>query len=109
MSSFIFAGASFAVAALVAQAAVAEEAFSFKSAHIDLPDRGVTFAGPGSDALNNNCLACHSAGMVMNQPPLSAATWKAEVEKMIHTYKAPVDDKDVQAIVDYLVSIKGAK
>jgi mono/diheme cytochrome c family protein len=109
MSLFHPAGALFAVVALVSQAAIAEPVLSFESARIDPPDRGVAFAGPGSDALNNNCIACHSAGMVMNQPPLPAATWKAEVEKMIHTYKAPVDEKDVQAIVDYLASIKGAK
>jgi hypothetical protein len=109
MSLFQPAGTLLAVAILMSQAAIAEPVFSFKSARIDPPDRGVMFGGPGSDALNNNCLACHSAGMVMNQPPLPAATWKAEVEKMIHTYKAPVDEKDVQAIVDYLVSIKGAK
>ncbi len=67
------------------------------------------FSGPGSDTLNNNCLACHSAGMVLNQPALTAAAWQAEAEKMIHVYKAPVDEKDVPAIVDYLVRTKGAK
>jgi hypothetical protein len=52
-------------------------------------------------------LACHSAGMVLNQPA-SKAQWQAEVEKMRQAYKAPVDPKDVDAIVDYLVSIRGA-
>jgi hypothetical protein len=87
----------------------AQSPFTLKSASIDLPDRGVQFSGAGSDALNNNCLACHSAGMVLNQPALSAAAWQAEAEKMIHVYKAPVDEKDVPAIVDYLVRVKGAK
>jgi hypothetical protein len=32
--------------------------------------------------VNGNCLACHSAGMVLTQPALSAAQWRAEVEKM---------------------------
>jgi hypothetical protein len=62
----------------------------------------------GSDAVNNNCLACHSAGMVLNQPVLSRSQWKDEVNKMRTAYKAPVDAGDVDAIVDYLVSIRSA-
>ena len=61
------------------------------------------------DAINNNCLACHSAGMVLHQPALSPATWQAEVEKMRSQYKAPVDPSDVPAIVAYLTAHKGAK
>ena len=79
-----------------------------RSEKVDLPDRGVMFTGPGSDAVNNNCLACHSAGMVLNQPSMTAAAWKAEAEKMIRVYKAPIDEKDVPAIVDYLTRTKGA-
>ena len=67
------------------------------------------FPGPGADAINNNCLACHSAGMVLNQPELSKKAWMAEVNKMITAYKAPVAPEDVGAIVDYLDRVKGAK
>ena len=66
------------------------------------------FTGPGADAINNNCLACHSADMVLNQPALPKATWQAVVDKMIHIYKAPVEEKDVDPIVDYLAGIKPA-
>jgi hypothetical protein len=45
-------------------------------------------------------------GMVLNQPALSKAQWKAEVNKMRMVYKAPIDAKDVDQIVDYLVSLK---
>jgi hypothetical protein len=86
----------------------AQSPLVLKSDKIDLPDRGVMFTGPGSDAINNNCLACHSAGMVLNQPAMTRAAWQAEAEKMIHVYKAPVDEKDVPAIVDYLTRTKGA-
>jgi mono/diheme cytochrome c family protein len=75
---------------------------------VDLPADDAQFPGPGADAINNNCLACHSADMVLNQPAFPRATWEAEVHKMINTYKAPVDPKDVDAIVDYLVRTKGA-
>jgi hypothetical protein len=85
------------------------QTLALKSDSIDLPDRATMFAGPGSQVVNNNCLACHSAGMVLNQPMLPAATWRAEALKMIHVYKAPVDVKDVPDIVDYLVKLQGSK
>jgi cytochrome c553 len=80
-----------------------------KSVNVDLPDSDRMFRGPGADAINNNCLACHSAGMVLNQPDLSRQAWAAEVNKMINAYKAPVAPEDVGAIVDYLDRVKGAK
>ena len=84
--------------------------FELKSVKIDLPDSDRMFpAGPGSDAINNNCLACHSAGMVLNQPSLSKQAWTAEVNKMINNYKAPIAPEDVGPIVDYLTALKGAK
>jgi hypothetical protein len=84
--------------------------FELKSVKIDLPDSDRMFPdGPGSDAINNNCLACHSAGMVLNQPALSKQAWAAEVNKMINNYKAPVAPEDVGPIVEYLTSLKGAK
>ena len=84
--------------------------FELKSVKIDLPDSDKMFPdGPGSDTINNNCLACHSAGMVLNQPALSKQAWAAEVNKMINAYKAPVAPEDVGAIVEYLTALKGAK
>jgi hypothetical protein len=97
------------VSALWALAAHAEDRLLMKSVNVELPFGDRMFDGPGSDVANNNCLACHSAGMVLFQPSLSQAQWRAEVEKMRTAYKAPVDPKDVDAIVAYLVSIKGAK
>jgi hypothetical protein len=83
--------------------------FELKSVKIELPDSDKMFEGSGSDAINNNCLACHSAGMVLNQPALSKQAWTAEVNKMINNYKAPVAPEDVGAIVDYLTRVKGAR
>lgn len=80
-----------------------------KPVKVDLPDSDRMFQGSGADAINSNCLACHSAGMVLNQPALSRQAWTAEVNKMIAAYKAPVAPEDVGAIVDYLDRIKGAK
>jgi cytochrome c5 len=94
----------------IAAVACAATPFEFKSVKIDLPDSDRMFPdGLGADAINNNCLACHSAGMVLNQPALSKEAWAAEVHKMINNYKAPVAPEDVGAIVDYLTALKGAK
>ena len=98
-----------AIADLLTPAAgIAQTAMTFTSVHVDLPESDRQFPGPGADAINNNCLACHSAGMVLNQPAMSRAAWQAEANKMINVYKAPVAATDVPAIVDYLAKTKGA-
>jgi hypothetical protein len=106
----LLAGGLILGAALPPLAAEAAAPFELKSVTLDLPDSDRTFpAGPGADAINNNCLACHSAGMVLNQPALSKEAWTAEVNKMINAYKAPVAPEDVGAIVDYLARTQGTK
>lgn len=94
--------AAIAITALATHALNAAEAFELKSVSANLPESDVTFPGPGADAANNNCLTCHSAGMVLKQPPLTKATWEAEVHKMINVYKAPIAEEDVAPIVEYL-------
>src|SRR3989449_299168 len=97
------------IAALAPLSGRTESLITLKSVTVDIPDSERMFVGPGSDAMNNNCLACHSAGMVLNQPALSKQAWATEVNKMINNYKAPVAPEDVATIVDYLTSLKGAK
>ncbi len=97
------------VAALTTLPSAAQDTPSFKSLHVELPATERTFPdGPGADAVNSNCIACHSAGMVLNQPNLPRAAWEAEVNKMRNVYKAPVAADDVPAIVDYLTRLKGS-
>ena len=96
-------------ALLVATSAAAQQLPQIKSTTVDLPAGDSMFpGGAAADAINNNCLACHSADMVLNQPALPKSAWEAEVHKMINVYKAPIDNADVPAIVDYLAGIKGA-
>ena len=95
-------------AVLAPLAARAASPPQLKSLSVDFPQSDRMFTGQGADALNNNCLACHSAGMVLNQPALTKAAWQAEVNKMIQIYKAPIAAADVTAIVDYLARTKGA-
>jgi cytochrome c5 len=78
---------------------------TLRSVNVDIPNRDRQFQGPGADVVNNNCLTCHSAGMVLAQPRLPRAVWQAEVEKMRNTYKGPIDAQDVPAIVDYLANL----
>jgi hypothetical protein len=68
------------VAALMALAAQAQDRLVLKSLNVDLPFGDRMFQGPGS-----------------------------EVEKMLTAYKAPIDPKDVDAIVNSLMSIQQAK
>jgi hypothetical protein len=94
------------VMTLASVAGYADVKLTLKSVNTDLPFGDRMFpGGPGSDLVNNNCLACHSAGMVLNQPALSKTQWREEVEKMRTAYKAPIDPKDEDGIADYLVSL----
>ena len=89
----------------LALAAAAGEPMQFKSQAIELPASDRMFPGGAeAEVVNNNCLACHSAGMVLTQPKLSKAQWTETVNKMVHVYHAPVDPADVAAIVDYLAT-----
>lgn len=91
----------------MADPAMANPATIFKTAKIDLPtgDR-VYVGGNAAEAINANCITCHSAGMVLNQPHLSRAEWTAEVTKMINVYKAPVEPDAAAAVIAYLVDMK---
>lgn len=62
--------------------------------------------GRRADAINNDCLICHSTGMVLDQANLPRAAWQAEVEKMRNDFRAPFPAADIPAILDYLVDLK---
>ena len=99
-------GALITASVLAPLAVNAEQKLSLKSVSVDLPFGDRMFPdGPGADVVNSSCLACHSAGMELNQPALSKAQWRTEVEKMRTAFKAPVDPNDVDTIVDYFVSL----
>jgi cytochrome c553 len=77
------------------------------SVHVNLPRSDATFPGGAeADAINNNCLICHSAGMVLDQASLPRAAWQVEVDKMHNDFKAPFAAGDIQAILDYVVKLK---
>jgi mono/diheme cytochrome c family protein len=77
---------------------------------VELPVSDEIFPpGTGADAATSQCLICHSAGMVLRQPPLTKDEWRAEILKMRSVYGAPVPDDQVDGLSEYLKSINGQK
>jgi len=70
-----------------------------------LPDETAQLRpGPGVETATI-CQACHSADYITTQPPGEGkAFWRAEVQKMIKVYKAPIAEGDAAVIVDYLAA-----
>ena len=63
---------------------------------------------PGYAKAQTNCVACHSAEYMLYQPPTAPrAYWEAMVTRMKAVFRAPIDDADMPAIVDYLVKTYG--
>ena len=58
--------------------------------------------GDGSQEVRIYCSICHSLSYITMQPPLPAATWGAEVNKMNKTFGAAIPDDSTQKIVLYL-------
>lgn len=94
----------------VAASTVTGGGVTLVSTAIDLPAGDAEFpTAPGSDLLEANCTGCHSASMILGQPPLKPAQWQAEVTKMREVYKAPVADRDVPAILGYLSAVSARR
>lgn len=58
--------------------------------------------GNGFDAIQTNCLMCHSFGYITNQGRQSKAFWHGKVMKMVHHFKAPMDEKAIEETTEYL-------
>jgi hypothetical protein len=89
-----------------------------KPAALDLPTTGVRAItlpvietelppGPGKLTLVSACTLCHSQRYVTMQPSFSKKKWTEEVDKMKKVYGAPIQDEQVEPIVNYLVAIRG--
>jgi len=77
---------------------------------VDLPTSGTLFpAGHGADIASAQCLICHSAGMVLNQPPLTQDEWAGEINKMRNSFGAPLPAEQVEALAKYLRGIQGSQ
>jgi mono/diheme cytochrome c family protein len=77
---------------------------------VKLPTSSTLFpAGNGADIANGQCLICHSAGMVLRQPPLTQDEWRSEVNKMRNAFGALLPADQVDALARYLYSIDGSR
>jgi len=73
---------------------------------VELPVSNAFFPpGAGADVANSQCLICHSAGMVLHQPPLTQNEWVGEINKMRNAYGAPLPADQVEALAKYLQSL----
>jgi hypothetical protein len=66
-----------------------------------LPDRR------HAEAVDRNCLSCHSTETILNQPALSRDVWKAEIDKMRTVFGAQIDPEEDDGILAYLTTING--
>jgi mono/diheme cytochrome c family protein len=75
---------------------------------VELPVSNEIFPpGPGAEIADSQCLICHSAGMVLRQPPLTKEEWRSEVQKMRSAYGALLPADQVDALSEYLKRING--
>lgn len=58
--------------------------------------------GEGQAETENFCATCHSTRYITMQPPLPAATWEVEVNKMTKTFGAPIPEASAKKIISYL-------
>ena len=63
--------------------------------------------GKGFDAIQTNCLMCHSFGYIINQGRQSKKFWHGKVDKMIVHFKAPMDEAAAKATTEYLFEYYG--
>ena len=81
---------------------------SWVKVSVEFPTSYTAFPpGNGADIANGQCLICHSAGMVLRQPPLTVDEWTGEINKMRNSFGAPLPADQIAALARYLHSING--
>ncbi|HFU76908.1 MAG TPA: sulfite:cytochrome C oxidoreductase subunit B [Epsilonproteobacteria bacterium] len=85
-------------AALLTSALLAQTKEKIEVPYVPFPIK----MGKGFDAVQANCLMCHSFGYIINQGRQSKAFWRGKVDKMIKEFKAPIDEKSAKIVTDYL-------
>ena len=91
-----------------ARAAAKGSSQKWTKVSVELPSSQTPFPpGDGSVIANAQCLICHSAGMVLRQPPLTQDEWTGEINKMRNSFGAPMPADQVEPLAKYLQSING--
>ena len=58
--------------------------------------------GKGVYTTRGKCNMCHSFGYVINQGKQSREFWMEKTIKMIEVFNAPMNEKDIEIVVNYL-------
>lgn len=66
------------------------------------PEVVVLAEGEGKTLVEGYCSVCHSTAVILAQPALPAATWEAEVHKMVEKHGAVVPPDAQTKIIAYL-------
>jgi mono/diheme cytochrome c family protein len=75
---------------------------------VELPASDQSFPpGNGAEIAASQCQICHSAGMILTQPPLKKDEWRTEIMKMRTSYGAPIPQDQVDDLAEYLEHISG--
>ncbi len=94
------------VVPLRAQTTPAAPTIAWTKVTVDLPVSSELLPpGDGAPLANGYCLICHSAGMILRQPPLSEAQWRAEVVKMRTAFGGPIPPDSDATLAAYLARI----
>ena len=110
IAALSLAGAAIAARQGPAAKSVSGGGITLTSSTLSLPEEKSAFPeGAAGELITNNCAACHSAEMILNQPLLGADKWKAEIDKMRGTYHAQIAPEDDDALVAALAGLQAAR
>ena len=110
LGSFLMGVGAIAAKQGPATKSVSGAGISLTSSTLSLPEEKAAFPqGPAGELITNNCSACHSAEMILNQPSLGADKWKAVIDKMRGTYHAQIAPGDDAALVAALTGLQAPR
>ena len=78
---------------------------NIKVPYVDFPMK----EGKGIYSTRGKCNMCHSFGYVINQGEQSKDFWREKTIKMIEVFNAPISEKDIEIVVNYLYENYGNK
>jgi len=78
---------------------------NIKVPYVDFPMK----EGKGIYSTRGKCNMCHSFGYVINQGKQSKEFWREKTIKMIEVFNAPISEKDIEIVVNYLYENYGDK
>lgn len=110
VAAFALGAAAIAAKRGPAPKSVSGGGVTLTSSTLSLPEEKAAFPeGPAGELITNNCSACHSAEMILNQPLLGPDKWKAAIDKMRGTYHAQIAPEDDAALVAALTGLQAPR